>query len=247
MPDVFAPEPSRADELVSCIMPTRNRRAFVPLALHNFLAQDYPNKELVVIDDGTDPVADLVAGAPGVRYFRLPGAVTIGEKRDLACELARGALIAQWDDDDWFAADRLSYQTEPLRAGRADVTGLVTDRVLVLPEGEFWSIRPALHARMFAGDVHGGTLAFRKSLLDNQIRYPAVNCGEDAALLRAILGRGHRLCRLRNRGTFVYVRHGANAWRFDAGRHLDPDGWLRVEAPDTFPRGTLDHYRLAAR
>ncbi|MBP3960494.1 glycosyltransferase [Gemmata sp. G18] len=73
MPDVFAPEPSRADELVSCIMPTRNRRVRSARALHNFLAQDYPNKELVVIDDGTDSVADLVAGAPACATSGSPG------------------------------------------------------------------------------------------------------------------------------------------------------------------------------
>ncbi|AMV27749.1 putative glycosyl transferase [Gemmata sp. SH-PL17] len=233
-------------ELVSCIMPTRNRRTFIPLATRAFLAQDYPNKELIVIDDGTDPVADLFASVPGTRYFRLPGAVTIGEKRNLACELARGTLIAQWDDDDWFATNRLSYQTEPLRAGNADITGLVTDRVLVLPEGTFWTIRPALHAHMFVGDVHGGTLVFRKSLFGKHVRYPTISAGEDAALLRAALDHGHRLRRLPNCGTFVYVRHSANAWRFDTGSYIAPNGWQRAERPDAFTHELLEHYRLAA-
>ena len=39
--------------LVSCIMPTADRRRFVPRAVHQFLAQDYPNKELVILDDDT--------------------------------------------------------------------------------------------------------------------------------------------------------------------------------------------------
>ena len=39
--------------LVSCIMPTYNRREFVPLAIRYFLRQDYANKELIIIDDGT--------------------------------------------------------------------------------------------------------------------------------------------------------------------------------------------------
>ena len=45
--------------LVSCIMPTADRRRFVPLAIQNFLQQDYPNRELVILDDGQDSVADL--------------------------------------------------------------------------------------------------------------------------------------------------------------------------------------------
>src|SRR5205823_462641 len=51
----LAAEPLRSP-LVSCIMPTYNRRPFLPLALDAFHNQDYLNKELLVIDDGTDPV-----------------------------------------------------------------------------------------------------------------------------------------------------------------------------------------------
>ena len=43
--------------LVSCIMPTASRRRFVPLAIRYFLSQDYPNKELLILDDGDDSVA----------------------------------------------------------------------------------------------------------------------------------------------------------------------------------------------
>lgn len=45
---------------ISCLMPTYNRRAFVPQAVDYFLRQDYPSRELIVVDDGTDPVEDLI-------------------------------------------------------------------------------------------------------------------------------------------------------------------------------------------
>ena len=45
--------------LVSCIMPTADRRRFVPQAIRNFLAQDYAERELVILDDGADSIADL--------------------------------------------------------------------------------------------------------------------------------------------------------------------------------------------
>ena len=57
--------------LVSCIMPTYNRRRFVPEAIRLFLTQDYPRKELVVLDDGEDNIADLIPSPPQVRYVRL--------------------------------------------------------------------------------------------------------------------------------------------------------------------------------
>jgi glycosyltransferase involved in cell wall biosynthesis len=232
--------------LVSCIMPTYNRRSFVPLALAAFDAQDYPHRELLVIDDGSDPVGDLVEGRAGVRYVRLDRRATIGAKRNLACAQAAGAIIAHWDDDDWYASDRLRYQVMPIARGETDITGLENAFVLELPDGVFWTTRAALHQRMFVGDVHGGTLVYRKTLLDAGLRYPDVSLAEDAALLTQALRRGQRLARLRNRGAFVYVRHGNNAWRWQTGRFLDPAGWQRIAGPDGFSSDLLANYRAAA-
>ena len=71
--------------LVSCIMPTFNRRPFVPHAIRYFLCQDYPKKELIVVDDGTDPVVDLMRDNESIRYVRLTDRRTVGAKRNLAC------------------------------------------------------------------------------------------------------------------------------------------------------------------
>ena len=92
--------------LVSCIMPTYNRRRFVPEAIRLFLTQDYPKKELVVLDDGEDNIADLIPSRPQIRYVRLDCRHSIGAKRNIACEAARGEIIAHWDDDDWYAPNR---------------------------------------------------------------------------------------------------------------------------------------------
>src|SRR5262249_23292196 len=118
---------------ISCIMLTRDRRSFVPLALRCFAAQDYPNHELVVVDDGADPVADLAEGVRGVRYVRVRATRTIGAKRNLGCEAASGEIVAHWDDDDWYGPDRLTAQAAPLLNGTADVTGLEGGYFLELP------------------------------------------------------------------------------------------------------------------
>lgn len=232
--------------LVSCIMPTGNRRGFVLLALAAFRAQDYPRRELVVVDDGEDAVGDLMPADGAVRYVRLSRRATIGEKRNIACEAARGEVIAHWDDDDWYAADRLRYQIAPLLAGTADITGLDTAFVLDLQKAEFWTTEARLHQRMFVGNVHGGTLVYRKRLVTEGVRYPTVSLAEDAWLLRRALQNGQRLLRLGNPGVFVYMRHGRNAWRqFAPGRFLDPSEWRRVGRPPLFSAATLDAYRGA--
>jgi glycosyltransferase involved in cell wall biosynthesis len=238
-------QPASALPLVSCIMPTFNRRRFVELALRNFAMQDYPRKELVVVDDGTDPVGDLVEGVPGVRYLRLGRRVAIGAKRNLACGQARGELIAHWDDDDWYAPHRLRYQAMPVVTGEADLTGLEGACVLELPTGQFWTIDRELHRRMYVGDVHGGTLVYRKALWEAGLKYPEINLAEDATLLQHALSRGERLLRLPNSGVFVYVRHGGNSWSFRPGQFLDQRGWTRIPPPAVFSPGLLAAYAAA--
>ena len=105
-------------------MPTANRRRFVPQAIRYFLAQDYPHKELVVVDDGADHVADLMPDDLRVRYIRLSGRRTLGAKRNECVEASRGDLIMHWDDDDWMSPRRISLQAESLLRAGAEVCGV---------------------------------------------------------------------------------------------------------------------------
>ena len=232
--------------LVSCIMPTYERRRYVPQALQSFLQQDYPNRELIIVDDGKDAIGDLVEKLPNVRYFHV-ARTSIGAKRNLACKHAAGEIIAHWDDDDWYSPDRLRYQVMPIIAGKADLTGLENAFVLELPGGEFWTTEAALHQRLFVGNVHGGTLVYRRELWSQGLRYPEINLAEDAWLLMRSTRQGKRLVRLSNPGVFVYVRHGRNAWRqFAPGTFIDPKGWQRISAPLHFPVEVLEFYKSAS-
>ena len=65
-----APQPD-GSPLVSCVMPTFDRRSFVPQAVRYFLRQDYPAKELIIVDDGPEPVSDLLPPDPRIVYHRL--------------------------------------------------------------------------------------------------------------------------------------------------------------------------------
>lgn len=239
-------DPGGSWPLVSCIMPTYERRRYVPQALQSFLQQDYPNRELIIVDDGRDPVGDLTQGLANVRYLYVPR-TSIGAKRNLACTHAAGEIIAHWDDDDWYSPDRLRYQVMPILAGKADLTGLENAFVLELPHGDFWTTGPALHQRLFVGNVHGGTLVYRKELWAQGLRYPEINLAEDAWLLMRATREGKRLLRLSNPGVFVYVRHGRNAWRqFTPGTFIDPKGWQRISAPLDFPAAALSFYKNAS-
>ena len=111
------------------------------------------------------------------------------------------------------------------------------------PRGVFGARAAKLHRRMFVGDIHGGTLVYWKRLREEGLRYPPCNIAEDAALIQSAIRRGKRLIRVPNDGLFVYVRHGGNAWRFEAGHFLDPKGWEPISSPRGFSR---DRHRSVA-
>ena len=99
---------------------------------------------------------------------------------------------------------------------------------------------------MFVGNVHGGTLCYRREMLSHGLRYPEINLAEDASLLYRAVKSGKRLMRLVNPGLFIYVRHGRNAWRqCQPGRFINPAGWERVEQPGAFAPELLASYKEA--
>src|SRR5580704_8237177 len=152
--------------------------------------------------------------------------------RNRACELARGEAVVHWDDDDWYAAERISAQVRPILEGRADITGLTDTRFFELHTWRFWRVAPHLHRRLFVQDVHGGTLAFRRSLWGARCRYPELSLAEDAWFLHQAVGAGARLTRVPGAELFIYLRHAGNAWRFPCGTYLDARGWQADVEPE---------------
>jgi glycosyltransferase involved in cell wall biosynthesis len=165
--------------LVSCIMPTRNRRQMVGRAIAQFLAQDYPRRELLIVDDGDDPIADLVPADPLVRYLRCDGRMRLGAKRNMACEAAAGDLIAHWDDDDWMAPWRLSYQVgELLRAG-VELCGLERLFFYAPTADRAWEYVYAGRRRPW---LAGGSFCYTRACWERRLFQP-VDIGEDVRFL----------------------------------------------------------------
>src|SRR5262249_31047625 len=148
------------------------------------------------------------------------------------CELARGTVIVHWDDDDWYSPGRLRTQIAPLLADSADITALNHPKFFDVDRWEFWTCTPQMHHRLFARDVHGATLAYRRPVFERFARYPDSSLAEDAAFLNAAVARGARLQAISSGDLFIYLRHGSNAWAFTCGQFLDARGWLRIEEPD---------------
>jgi GT2 family glycosyltransferase len=242
-PAIRSPPP-----FVSCIMPTANRRRFVPEAIARFLAQDYPNAELIILDDGEDAIADLVPDNPALRYLRTPHHRTLGGKRNAACETANGEILLHWDDDDWYAPDRVRLQVEALLASGADLCGL--DRIL------FYDPRvPAAWEYVYpAGGVpwvYGATLCYRRDYWRVH-PFPDLSVGEDNAFAAA--ARAGELHVIPDNRFFVALVHSGNTspkntrdprWRpcdADVVRALTGLNWPPDEKRFLAPAVALDRH-----
>jgi hypothetical protein len=213
------------EPLVSCTMPTCDRRPFVGRAIRYFLEQDYPNRELVIVDDGADCVADLIPTDARVRYFRLPERRTIGAKRNLACEQAQGELVVHWDDDDWSAPWRLRYQVEMFRSQDVDVSGLSALFFCDPTAGRAWRYEYPTGRRPWVSDA---TFCYRRRFWEGA-PFPDANCGIDTSYLWQ--GAPKRVGVLPDSSFYVALVHPGNTSRKDvrdAWWHPRPVGEIEL-------------------
>ena len=190
--------------LVSCIMPTYNRRSFVPKAIAYFLRQDYAQRELIIVDDGTDPISDIVPQDQRIRYIRQEPKSTLGAKRNLACKEAKGEIIVHWDDDDWMAPGRLSYQVTSLLKEQADLCGLNTVLFYDPRAERAWQYMYPKGDRPW---VAGGTLCYTKAFWKGN-PFADTNVGEDTRFVWNDPAK--RLLALTDSTFYVALLHAAN-------------------------------------
>jgi O-antigen biosynthesis protein len=190
--------------LVSCLMPTYDRRAFVPQAVSYFLRQDYPAKELIIVDDGPEPVNDLLPADPRIAYHRLETRTVLGAKRNLACDLARGPIIMHWDDDDWASPDRVSIQVAALTSGDADICGTSSLLCYDLANASAWRFTWSDRRHPW---VAGTSLCFRKEFW-SRFPFPDVAIGEDTHFVFNPSVRG--VTDVRGSGCIVALIHRDN-------------------------------------
>jgi glycosyltransferase involved in cell wall biosynthesis len=162
--------------LVSCIMPTCNRQGLIPVALKCFLSQDWPDKELVVVDDGAAGVGGLVKQlVPEAVYIYLAEKQVIGVKRNLACDAAGGEVICHFDDDDWSAAGRVRDQVMRLLESGKQMAGYHSVT--------YWNgVRAYRYASPVPDYAVGATMCYRRSFWHAH-RFPAKDYAEDNDLV----------------------------------------------------------------
>lgn len=190
--------------LVSCLCVTRNRVALLRRAVQCFRQQTYAPRELLIVYESDDPatrafVRHLDDSDIRVVEVAAQPRQSLGALRNLAVREARGDFIAQWDDDDWYAPERLQMQMQALAEQQRPACVLL--RWLMYDEllHQAWlsQIRP----------WEGSLLARRDAMPD----YADLSKGEDKPALERML-KSSLLVGLDRPELYVYVYHGANTW-----------------------------------
>ena len=189
--------------LVSVLMPTKNRPEWLPFALRCYAEQDYPDRELLVLDDGAGhPVDEAAVAAVGGRVVRFGMSLALGAKLDAGVAEARGAILAKMDDDDWFAPGYLRAHVEALVALPA---GVATPVVVGCSRYPHLFIRRWESFELRHPYV-SGNFCFSRAL-HTQVPFPhIIGQGTDTAFFRAAIAAGHELVQIDGRGLLVMLR-----------------------------------------
>ena len=110
---------AKADDtppLVSVIIPTYRRSAFLRRAIESALAQTYSPVEVIVVEDGSHEARDVASSFGGRVTYLWQENQGAAVARNTAAAAAKGSWLALLDDDDSWVPDKLERQFELVRA-----------------------------------------------------------------------------------------------------------------------------------
>jgi glycosyltransferase involved in cell wall biosynthesis len=141
----------------SIIIPTYNRKKFEKLIEFNIKSQTYKHiLEVIVADDGLESQRlDLKIPYPVV-YIQCKR-MSIGEKRNLLAEKAKGEYIAHMDSDDLYFPQYIESSIQLNVEKKKNATG-TSDMIFLFKDGHCGSMRNALLSM-----ANEATLVYKKS------------------------------------------------------------------------------------
>ncbi|MEX1185994.1 MAG: glycosyltransferase [Gemmatimonadaceae bacterium] len=123
--DEFTAEPPRDAPLVSVIVPARNEARNIGRCVRSILSTDYPNVELIVVDDQSTDGTGAIAAGLGATVIETPPLPADWFGKQWACwtgkSRARGQILCFTDADTEHAPDLIPRTINAMRALEADL------------------------------------------------------------------------------------------------------------------------------
>ncbi|WP_413499250.1 glycosyltransferase family 2 protein [Buttiauxella gaviniae] len=198
---------------VSVISPSFNRRDFLPYLIYQFHYQDYPadRRELIILDDSAESNEDLVnmlaMNNDNVRYIHSPRRLQLGEKRNMLNDLATGEYIICFDDDDYYPANKVSYQVEQMIQHKAVFSGC--DQIYI-----WYSHLDKIYRTTSLGKNHAlnGTFGYHSNYLKKHRYRDTDMLAEEGPFLNGFTAP---VLQVEPRNAILCVSHSANTYDKD--------------------------------
>jgi glycosyltransferase involved in cell wall biosynthesis len=235
------------------VLTTRDRPHLLPIALACFNHQTYRNRELIIVDDGSEFPVDPVAmdrSHAMVTIIRVNPGTPLGVKLNHGVEAARGRLCMKMDDDDWYAPAYLETSVAALLESQRQVCrpAVMFHMGFLFFELRTWRVHESI-----GNNAPGATLLFARE--DWQRRpFRPLPTDEDVWFYRDQVKAGAVPLPIDSLETFVAVRHRGHSGTFGHTWNYQLDGstledYLRSrpvykKTPEQlFPAWALDVYR----
>jgi len=208
---------------ISCLMVTTGRVDCLQRSVGCYLSQTYPNKELIVVSQGSDEVNHEIGQyldglqRSDILFETAPPHLTLGAMRNVSCELARGPVLCQWDDDDLYHPRRLFDQYQALRTHRSNAASAFGSFLKYFQHIQEiywcdWSGEGCESCRLLPGSVMFYKRYFQKY---QSLLYPVqgeqCHVEEDLNVLEKLLKCG-RVVPVMGGHMYVYMFHGENTY-----------------------------------
>jgi glycosyltransferase involved in cell wall biosynthesis len=190
---------------VSILTPTHNRRFFIPQFLKIVRNQIYNGPiEILIADDGTDPIYDLVKNDSSFKYIRFNEKKPLGYKRNLLASEAKGEILIHFDDDDYYPPSRVSHAVESLMKSEKLIAGSSLCHIYDT------SLKKIFVSGPF-GQNHAtaGTFAYKKEYIKNNKFNDEAIAQEEPFFTRNF---SNNLIQLDALKTILIIKHAKNTW-----------------------------------
>ena len=239
----FAPyHPLKSAPRVSVVVATYNGSKTLRGCLHSLKKLNYPDYEVIVVDDGSvDSVPDIAQSVEGIRYIRQDN-MGLSVARNTGMNAATGEIVAYTDDDCRADEDWLYYLAGDL-AGSDFVAmgghnflptddGLTAAAVMAAPGGPIHVMLTETEAE----HIPGCNMAFRKTALEEIGGFDPIytKAGDDVDVCWRLMNTGHRIGF--NPAGFVwhYRRSTVKAYLKQQMGYGEAEALLERKHPDQF-------------
>ena len=238
-------------ELLSVVLPTRDRPERLREAAHSVLDQDYPHLELVVVDDGSDAstarvLDELVGNDPRVVVIRNDQSQGAAAARNAGLTMSQGELVSFCDDDDLWLPGAASAAVASLRPsvglvyGWHEVLHESTGRRVVLrppdsadPALMRWINVPAGPVAFIRRDRVGDALAFDTDLYLSEDWDLWLRCSDRAPIVSV------------PQALYRYVQHRQERVTKNLDGHEDAQWRFLNKHRSTMTAACVAHHELA--